>query len=186
LLTFLVAFAGLAYLSLFLATKLSATIPSPSTSSDHSSSAREEIAAPPLYLLVVVFIPTAAAIYIASTRFTDNKHAGFDVLFGSLEGLVCAWFALRMYHPPLYCAGGWAWAPRRRSAAFGIGIGAGGFAAQGPYGGKRKIRDLDIERGVHGRTGNEGTELHDLGAVGSVQDNFARASQTYGRSNLSS
>jgi hypothetical protein len=168
-LPFLVAFAGLAYLSLFLATKLSVTIPKPAMTSAHASNEREEAAAPPLYLLVIVLMPIAAAIYIASTRFTDNKHAGFDILFGSLEGLLCAWFAIRWYHPSMYRAGGWAWAPRRRSAAFGIGIGMGGFASHIIHKDKRQTRDVDIESGMHGRPNSGSTELQNLATVDTIE-----------------
>lgn len=30
------------------------------------------------------------ATYVASTRWSDYRHHGFDVLFGSAEGMVCA------------------------------------------------------------------------------------------------
>lgn len=87
-------------------------------STEESPLRRRAAAAPPLYPLVLVFIPVAVAIYIASTRYKDNKHEGFDILFGSAEGLICAWFAFRWYHLPLRQGSGWAWAPRHSSAAF--------------------------------------------------------------------
>ena len=90
-------------------------------STENASQGRKHAAAPPLYLLVLVLIPIFGAIYIASTRYTDGKHEGFDVGFGSLEGLICAWFAFRWYHLPIRRGSGWAWAPRHPSAAFGLG-----------------------------------------------------------------
>lgn len=101
---------------------------------------RNNAAAPPLYLLVIVLIPIGAAIYIASTRFTDNRHAGFDVIFGSLEGLLCAWFAFRWFHPPIRNSAGWAWGSRHPATAFGINFGTGNYAGQ-------RKRDDENERG---------------------------------------
>jgi hypothetical protein len=89
--------------------------------------ARATSAAPPLYLLVFVFAPVIAAAYIASTRFTDYKHHGFDILFGAIEGALCAWFGFRMYHLPVRQGAGWAWGPRSARRAFGIRIGTGSY-----------------------------------------------------------
>jgi hypothetical protein len=138
---------------------------------DRHSNARDSAAAPPLYLLVIVLIPIAAAIYIASTRFTDNKHAGFDILFGSIEGLICAWFAVRLYHPPISVAGGWAWAPRHRTAAFGVGTGVGSFA-NGGLKGKRKIDGVDVEGGIQRRPGDESVELQNLGRTDTAEGSY--------------
>lgn len=102
-----------------------------------SSTARMNAAAPPLYLLVLVLTPVFGATYIASTRYTDGKHAGFDVLFGSLEGVICAWFAFRWYHLPLSRGSGWAWAPRDAHVAFGFGYCDG-----------EKSQELDVEHDV--------------------------------------
>ena len=153
LLTLLVAFAGLTYLSLFLAAKLFTVIPflSPTPreilSIETHSESRKEAAAPPLYLLVIVLIPIGAAIYIASTRFTDNKHAGFDILFGSVEGIICAWFAFRLYHLPIRRGAGWAWGPRHRHAAFGFGTGIGSYTLQS---GKQKRQRYTESNFAHG------------------------------------
>ena len=109
-----------------------------------------------------MLIPFAGATYIASTRYADYKHAGFDVLFGSLEGILSAWFAFRFYHLPIRRGAGWAWGPRRRSAAFGIGTGVGTYGMSGGYGGS-KNRGGDVEAGGlrHGQAGD--VELHDVG-----------------------
>jgi len=170
LIEILVAFAGLTYLTLFLAAKFSASIPflspAPRTTANpesvvtRASKARHETAAPPLYLLVLVLIPICAAIYIASTRFTDYKHAGFDVIFGSVEGAVVAWFAFRWYHLPVRRGAGWAWGPRGQETAFGIIVGTGSYSGAS----KGKSRDDDPEPGVGALGGN--MELQDMSRVG--------------------
>lgn len=48
--------------------------------------ARNQAAAPPLYLLLVAIIPFLASVYISSTRYSDFRHHGFDILFGWLMG----------------------------------------------------------------------------------------------------
>ncbi|KAH8647001.1 phosphatidic acid phosphatase type 2/haloperoxidase [Tricladium varicosporioides] len=133
-----IAFAGLVYLSLFLAAKLSVTIPFPMptplpTSNTISSPSliRNQAAAPPLFLLVIIIVPIGAAIYIASTRYSDHKHGGFDVLFSSLEGVLCAWFSFRFYHLSIRRGSGWSWAPRSKDRAFGIGSGVGNYVTLG-------------------------------------------------------
>jgi len=161
------SWAGLLYLTLFLASKFSVTIPhlSPrlfSTNPAHTSAVspsnlkrqvilpvhkqestlsapnsvnsdenvvpiRYQNAAPPVYTLVFVLIPICAAIYITSTRWTDFRHFGFDMLFGSLIGIICAWFSFRWYHLPITRGAGWAWGPRSYDRAWGIGVGRGSY-----------------------------------------------------------
>ncbi|KAK7178192.1 lipid phosphate phosphatase 3, chloroplastic [Paraphaeosphaeria sporulosa] len=168
-----VAFAGLIYLSLFLAAKSSAAIPFlPPLSKDafhpkRTLQERRKAAAPPLYLLAITLTPIAAAIYIASTRYTDDKHAGFDVLFGSLEGLICAWFAFRYYHLPIRRGAGWAWGPRHWSAAFGIGMGVGSYGTSIHSEGKQR-QGYDIESGVNAGGHIANVELHDLEPAGAA------------------
>lgn len=157
------SWAGLLYLTLFLASKFSVTIPhlSPrpySTNPAHTSATspsnlkkqsvlplhkqesvlsantdesvvpiRYQNAAPPVYTLVFVLVPVCAAIYITSTRFTDFRHFGFDMLFGTLIGVTCAWFSFRWYHLPITRGAGWAWGPRSYDRAWGIGVGRGSY-----------------------------------------------------------
>lgn len=162
------SWAGLLYLSLFLASKFSVTIPflpprpfstdpahnsavAPSnlrsratnlsastnkyTAGSESSSAvdsavvplRYQAAAPPLWTVIFVLVPVASAIYITSTRFTDYRHHGFDLLFGSAIGIIAAWFSFRLYHLPVTRGAGWAWGPRSYKRAFGIGVGVGSY-----------------------------------------------------------
>ncbi|KAI9808808.1 MAG: hypothetical protein M1826_004065 [Phylliscum demangeonii] len=117
---------------------------------------RNQAAAPPLYLLVLVLIPVCLAIYISSTRFSDFRHFGFDILFGSLLGFGIAVFAFRWYHLPIRQGAGWAWGARTRDRAFGVGLGVPGYvgpegwssARSGPAVHHRPATD-DIELGHH-------------------------------------
>ncbi|KAI4164046.1 MAG: hypothetical protein LQ342_002281 [Letrouitia transgressa] len=88
---------------------------------------RKQAAAPPTYLLILPLIPICAAIYISSTRFSDFRHHGFDIIFGSLMGLLLAYTTFRLYHLPIRRGGGWSWAPRSPSRAFGVGVGRAGY-----------------------------------------------------------
>ena len=156
-----VTFAGLVYLSLFLAAKLSLTLPflTPKSQSSVAYKSRKAAAAPPLYLLVIISIPICAAIYIASTLFTDGKHAGFDVLFGSLECLLCAWFAFRYYHP-IRKGAGRAWGPRHENVAFRSRMGLKSYRAGYNACKGKEMRMDDMERG------NVGMELQNMGSIG--------------------
>ncbi|KAI2015238.1 hypothetical protein LOZ39_001935 [Ophidiomyces ophidiicola] len=129
------SFAGLTYLALWLCAKFAVSIPylssSRSSSSrrpfhafDESTSVpstvplRDQGAAPPLYLLTLLFAPIMAATYIASSRWVDNRHFGFDLISGSLLGIGLAWFGFRLFHLPLDSGQGWALAPRNKHRAF--------------------------------------------------------------------
>lgn len=116
---------------------------------------RRTAAAPPLYLLTLVFAPVGAAIYIASSRYTDFKHAGFDVLFSSIGGVACAWFGFRWYHLPIRRGAGWSWGPRCRRGAFGIGVGVASYVA-----GRDADPGLDLEHGA----GPDATDTADTAA----------------------
>jgi hypothetical protein len=120
-----------------------------------------EAAAPPLYGLAIVLIPIGAAVFVASTRFTDNKHAGFDIIFASVEGIICAWLAFRWYHLPVRRGAGWAWGPRRSDAAFGIGVGTGSYGKRNSFTGKHRSHDH------HFAAGREHTsvEMDDLATI---------------------
>ncbi|EXJ96261.1 hypothetical protein A1O1_01387 [Capronia coronata CBS 617.96] len=78
------SFAGLFFLSLYLAAKL------------HVLDHRGEV-----WRSVIVLIPTLAASCVAMSRIMDARHHPFDVLFGSVLGLLCAWAAYRQYFPPV-------------------------------------------------------------------------------------
>ncbi|KAL8636992.1 MAG: hypothetical protein Q9226_009174, partial [Calogaya cf. arnoldii] len=105
----------------------SPTLPSSSTPQRQQPQTplRSQSAAPPVYLLLLPLVPLCLAIYISSTRYSDFRHHGFDILFGSLIGILTSWFAFRMYHLPIRRGGGWSWGPRSESKAFGTVLGSG-------------------------------------------------------------
>ncbi|PGH29382.1 hypothetical protein GX50_07862 [[Emmonsia] crescens] len=103
-----------------------------STSEPNLIQLRNQSAAPPTYLLVIAAAPIVAATYIASSRWFDNRHYGFDILFGSLLGIFFAWLGFRWYHLPLTSGGaGWAWGARSPERAFFAGIGVNGYVGHG-------------------------------------------------------
>jgi membrane-associated phospholipid phosphatase len=138
------SWAGMAYLTLFLCAKFAITIPflapaadnlldtaafdrTPSTRRNGTGAeigpARNRAAAPPLYLLVLAFVPLGAAFYISGSRWSDYRHHGFDIIFGSILGFLFAWFGFRLYHLPIRRGAGWSWGARTRNRAFYIGVG---------------------------------------------------------------
>lgn len=159
----LVAFAGLVYLSLWLAMKFSVGIPIlysdrtaqvPKDASfqrgdihDEASSLRRQNAAPPLYLVAIILVPFAVAIYIATTRYQDGKHHGFDVVFSSIIGSICGYLGFRLYHLPTGQGAGRSWGPRGRDRAFGIKIGVLSYA--GAAEDERRTEDIEIGHASH-------------------------------------
>lgn len=141
--------AGLVYLSLFLAVKLGVWRPylAPrlfpdsvdpvhhagflAEGTEYKSMARVPVrnqgAAAPLYLFVICFVPTCISIYVASTRFSDFRHHGFDILSGFTLGTAAAFFSFYYYQVSLSRGGGWAWGPRSSSRSFWAGVGKGGY-----------------------------------------------------------
>lgn len=110
--------------------------PAQSNQSDASLPLYNQAATPPNYGLLLVLIPVAVATYIASTRYAEFWHDGFDVISGSIIGIVAAFFSFRWYHLPIQRGQGWAWGPRSRDRAFAIGVGVGGYV--GPEGWRSK------------------------------------------------
>lgn len=160
------SWAGLLYLTLFLASKFAVAIPflpprpfstnpahtsaitpgsnlrragssilpthhkeptSPTFAEENVVPIRYQAAAPPVYSLVLILVPIGSAIYITSTRFTDYRHHGFDMIFGSLIGITTAWFSFRWYHLPITRGAGWSWGPRSYERSWGIGVGVGSY-----------------------------------------------------------
>ncbi|KAJ8100756.1 phosphatidic acid phosphatase type 2/haloperoxidase [Lipomyces tetrasporus] len=78
------AFAGLFYLSLYFAGKLSLC--------DNKGE---------VWKTAVVMFPSLGAGAIATSRILDHRHHGTDVLFGSLFGAAIAWMSYRQYFPSL-------------------------------------------------------------------------------------
>ncbi|KAL4796445.1 PAP2 superfamily-domain-containing protein [Aspergillus venezuelensis] len=136
------SFAGLTYFTLYLASKFSVTFPylphTPSTQSLAPLSTRHIIrsqgAAPPLYLLILVFVPWAVAFFISASRWYDYRHHGFDIIFGSVLGMFFAYVAFRLYSPPLERGSGWAWGARGSERAFFKGVGAPGVVGDEGWG----------------------------------------------------
>lgn len=89
---------------------------------------RRQAAAPPLYLLLIACLPFFAAVFIASSRWFDFRHHGFDILFGFLIGTISSFFAFRYYHLPISTGAGWAWGPRSPDKAFWAGVGSFSYA----------------------------------------------------------
>jgi membrane-associated phospholipid phosphatase len=105
--------------------------------------ARNQAAAPPVYLLVFAIIPFFASIYISSTRFSDFRHHGFDILFGYTIGVVTAIFAFRYYHLPISKGAGWSWGPRSKDRSFWAGVGVGNYVGDR---GRKQTQQRDARR----------------------------------------
>ncbi|KAI0387284.1 acid phosphatase/Vanadium-dependent haloperoxidase [Hypomontagnella monticulosa] len=124
------------------------------------TSIRRQAAAPPLYLLVLTVLPFFTAIFVASSRWFDFRHHGFDILFGFIIGTITAWFAFRYYHLPIRSGAGWAWGPRSHDKAFWAGLGSWSYATNKKHWERRGAetegipahRTDDIELGVRYRT----------------------------------
>ncbi|KAJ4286463.1 hypothetical protein N0V90_013163 [Kalmusia sp. IMI 367209] len=79
-----VSFAGLFYLSIYLAAKL------------HVLDSKGEV-----WKSFIVMVPSLGAALIAGSRIMDARHHPFDVLSGSLMGILVAWGSYRQYFPPV-------------------------------------------------------------------------------------
>ena len=106
---------------------------------------REQAAAPPTYLFILPVVCISIPTYVASTRFSDFRHHGFDIIFGSLMGTVISYISFRMYHLPIRRGAGWSWGPRSVSRAWGIGVGTQGYTDVGEL--PMKKRDLEADDG---------------------------------------
>ncbi|KAI9748305.1 MAG: hypothetical protein M1815_003354 [Lichina confinis] len=91
------------------------------------SPVQHHAAAPPLYLVVLAFVPLGVALYVASTRYSDYRHHGFDILSGSVLGVASAFLGFRWYHLPIRDGSGGSWTARAPDRAFGIGVGVGSY-----------------------------------------------------------
>ncbi|KAI9713719.1 MAG: hypothetical protein M1812_006557 [Candelaria pacifica] len=127
------AFAGLIYLSLYLAGKL------------HIRDTRGEV-----WKFVVILLPFIGACLVADSRIMDARHHPFDVITGSLLGLLGAWISYRQYFPPLS-------EPWRKGRAYPIrSWGTEALAPPGTGEGVEPLR-TDNARGV--RSGDEEQEV---------------------------
>jgi membrane-associated phospholipid phosphatase len=170
------SWAGMLYLSLFLCAKFAVQIPflppSPSSqryistfdeedhppkelhSHGHSSPKhyppRNEAAAPPIYLLILAFVPIGVALFISVSRWFDYRHHGFDIISGSLIGIFTAWFGFRWYHLPIRGGSGWAWGARSRQRAFWLGVGRANYVGDEGWESAREVTHPgDLEAGRH-------------------------------------
>ncbi|MCJ1461659.1 hypothetical protein MMC07_000256 [Pseudocyphellaria aurata] len=99
----------------------------PFTSNAPKPLLRNHAAAPPAYLLVLALFPICVAVYISATRYSDFRHHGFDIIVGSLMGILAAWAGFRWYHLPIRRGAGWSWGPRSAGRAWGVGVGVQGY-----------------------------------------------------------
>jgi len=122
----------------------------PSGHNDAIIAARNQAAAPPVYLLIFAIIPFFASIYISSTRYSDFKHHGFDILFGYFIGTITSVFAFQYYHLPISQGGGWSWGPRSRDRSFWAGVGVGNYVGSNETT-DSKVDNADMESGTGNR-----------------------------------
>jgi membrane-associated phospholipid phosphatase len=120
--------------------------PPPVDPSESVMSIYNQTADAPKYLLLLAFVPPVVATYIASTRYTEYWHFGFDVLSGSLIGIASAWFAFRWHHLPIRRGQGWAWGPRSMKRAFGIGVGVGSYVGPELWSNDGSVSERDAAR----------------------------------------
>ncbi|KAF7172159.1 hypothetical protein CNMCM5623_004406 [Aspergillus felis] len=78
------SFAGLFYLTLWLCGKL------------HFMDNKGEV-----WKAIIIIMPPLGATLIAVSRIMDARHHPFDVISGSLLGIVCAYISYRQYFPPI-------------------------------------------------------------------------------------
>lgn len=122
------SWAGLLYLSLWLAMKFSVGIPYlghhvpvPDKSTediDIVSYYHERKAAPPLWMVAIVLIPVGVALFISTSRYADFHHAGIDIFAGCVIGIISGWASFRLYHLPVRRGYGMTWGPRDQRSTF--------------------------------------------------------------------
>lgn len=124
---------------------------------------RNQAAAPPVYLLALPLVPICTAIYITSTRYFQFFHHGFDMIVGTLIGVLSAYFAFRYYHLPINQGAGWSWGARSRDRAWAIGVGVPGYVGtEGWSSASRKSSAVaPALNGAHG----DGTSQEDTKSV---------------------
>ena len=173
------------YLALYFSSKFAITIPyllpqnntATNTTSSHKTavaegemlefapktSLRKQAAAPPTWTTILLLIPISVAVYISSTRFSDFRHHGFDIIFGSLMGILLSWASFRLYHLPIRRGSGWSWGPRSAARAWYIGVGVSGYAEED----HRKKQDLEVglapSHGLGSTPGNGSTATPAVG-----------------------
>ncbi|KAJ5667692.1 uncharacterized protein N7477_006262 [Penicillium maclennaniae] len=171
------SFAGLGYLTLWLSSKFSVAFPylpqypvEGRDFSDERASVRTRGAAPPVLLMILAFVPTATACFIAASRWMNYRHHGFDVLFGSAIGIFFAYIGFRMYHLPIQRGAGWAWGPRGPRRAFLRGVGFPSSLGVDSWTYAQKTDET--RNGVHFQTDVENIPMRDRPERGPTDDSF--------------
>ncbi|EXJ86188.1 hypothetical protein A1O1_06558 [Capronia coronata CBS 617.96] len=151
--------------------KTSSSTPSPSTVSSPQSPVplRNEAAAPPIYLLILAFVPIGVAFFVSLSRWFDYRHHGFDIISGSVIGIFMAWFGFRWYHLPIRGGSGWAWGARTRDRAFWLGIGRTNYVGDEGWESAKLARRHDLEAAHQHLTGPGLPDHHE--ATGSAATN---------------
>jgi len=116
-------------------------------SKHHGVEYRDQAAAPPTHGILLPLVPICLALYICTTRYSDFKHHGFDIIAGAIIGAVVAWLSFRLYHLPIGRGAGWAWGPRGATRAFGVRVGTLNYA---DIEGHRRMHG-GLEAGMNGR-----------------------------------
>ena len=181
------SWAGLLYLSLWLCSKFNIATPflapstysredyttfgdegapshprtqntSQETKSTNIIPARNQAAAPPVTHLIIGLTPIAVAFFICISRYSDYRHAGFDIISGAVLGAAFAYLGFRWYHMPIRRGAGWSWGARSKDRAFFAGVGRSTYVsdqgweratANGP------ARDLESQEAMVTRAGME-------------------------------
>ena len=130
------------YLSLYLCAKLGVAIPYLLGGRIHNQEFHAtKPATPPIYLTFIALLPLTISTYVAGTRYSDFRHHGFDILFGSLMGFTFAVLSFRFYHS----SNGRTFGARSMTKAFWSGQRSEGWGvSQEDDGGKKR----DLEFGV--------------------------------------
>lgn len=126
-------------------TKASSSPSSTVSSPPRTVPLRNEAAAPPIYLLILAFVPVGVAFFVSLSRWSDYRHHGFDIISGSLIGIFMAWFGFRWYHLPIRGGSGWAWGARSRNRAFWLGLGRTNYVGDEGWQSAKVVGQHDLE-----------------------------------------
>ena len=117
--------------------------------------ARSQAAAPPAYLWILPLFPIAVATYVASTRFSDFRHHGFDIIFGAVMGATFSFTSFRIYHLPIRRGAGWSWGPRAADKAWFIRVGTPNYADEAPESRSEDVELGNISNGMDNKDSSE-------------------------------
>ena len=123
---------------------------------------RNQAAAPPIYLIILAFIPTGAALFVCASRWFDYHHHGFDIISAALIGIFFAWFGIRLYQLPIRQGAGWSWVARSRDRAFYTGVGIPSYVGREGWDSAKYASQqnrMDLENGRRPSEHNEEAEV---------------------------